>query len=187
MDFEVFVLDCVKHRPAELDWRGHLAHAMLGLVGETSRLLELTELWSISATRPEAHRMLRRLERLEYFRALLYYQLDQRPKAIPRVPQGRTELEYVARQMSVQAGRLAMLINDWLNHGQWLDERVALAFHRFEQARARFLDLVEVNASEIWSQCLPNVMTAVSSEQARPTFEPRRPPVPFPERVAVAR
>ena len=46
MDFEVFVLDCVKHRPAELDWRGHLAHAMLGLVGETSRLLELTELWS---------------------------------------------------------------------------------------------------------------------------------------------
>lgn len=151
MDFENYILLCLRNRPVEVEWQRHMFYVAVGLVSEATELVGLMQQRGDFTDTVERSRVMRRIERLEFYRALAYYQLDLRPGADLPSPQAPVSGLDAAMGLAVQAGRVAALVNGWMFHREWLDDRMRFTMGRLEAHRGALYQALNVNATEIWT------------------------------------
>lgn len=154
MDFEDFVLEAVRRRPADDNWQRQACYALLGLAGEAGQILDECRQWSAEGHLPAGHLLRRRFWGLEFYRALCYYQLDLRPGRAVASLADFGSLGEVGELLSIEVGRLASLVAGWLFHRQWLDERSAESLRRFEAERERLYAVLGVKEEDVWLEFL---------------------------------
>ena len=147
--FEAFILEVVKRRPTDDDWKRQICYALLGLAGESATLLHVSREWAPPARAPRRTALLTVLGPFEVYRALAYYQLDCRPSSTysPRIP---VSLEASAQEVAMQTGRLATHVREWMFERMWLDRRLNETFVAFESARRRYYQLLDVQQEDVW-------------------------------------
>lgn len=169
MDFETYVINCVRSRPLEADWQQHLLHSAAAITAELTELLGFVQRWEGTPDSIGRHRLLRHVERVEFNRALLYYQLDLRPATRPSLDPFKVSVSSPyssALGMAVQAGRVTSLVHQWILQKLWIDDQVKFTLERFEAHRTAFYDALAVDAERIWSS--PGTPLQVSCHVAKP-------------------
>ena len=154
--FEAYVFDCVRRRPADLQWHEQLMGAAVGLVGQATRLIRAAQSCGDRSGREEQMRLQEIARQIEFYRALLYYQLDVRPAPVaPRSLDADAsplaQLARAAKQVAIRAGILSSTANDLLNCPSDIsDANIQSALTAFEQARAEFLERIGVSPERLW-------------------------------------
>ena len=150
MQFEEYVLACVRGRPDGLDWVDQVFYAVLGLVSETTRLVEVTSGWQAVGEVAAASQRALACRRFEQFRALTYYQLDLRPDHLGPWLDPFAACDEPAVGLAVQVGRIAALVSGWMYRGSLLDARLRDVLRRFEFERRRMLQQWHIDERTVW-------------------------------------
>jgi len=158
VNFETYILSCLRSRPEEFEWHRHIFYVAVGLVSESTELVAFIRDSEDDASPIKRQRLLRHVESLEFYRALAYYQLDLRPdqarlpQPVPRRPGSALD---AALGLAVHAGRAAALVNRWIFHRQCLDDRTRITMQMFDAYRRVLYQLLSVEPEQIWqSQAL---------------------------------
>lgn len=149
MTFETFILEVVRQRPRDDDWKRQLCYALLGLAGESAAFARGCHAWQEGKPLASPGLLRSVLVPLEVSRALTYYQLDQRPCSTAPAETCRG-LREASSDMVLHAGRLVGLVRDWIFHRAWLDRRLEDTCRDFEVARAQCYRLLCVDEVDVW-------------------------------------
>lgn len=144
IDFESFLLCCLRRRPADQDWIGCIGHAVLGLTSAAVALLALT-----AAGRPSAAEAIGVLTRFEYARALLYHHVDARPVAGRATP-GEPGVSAVV-DLACRTGRVSHLVDAWTCGDLRARADLGPALDDFEMDRARTYAWLHLEPVTVWA------------------------------------
>lgn len=149
MTFDHFLLHAVRNRPARRDWQHYLWYAATGLTGESIALLETFRGWPAHTPYPLTSELRAQLTRLEFYRALVYYQLDLRPCSTP-VTWRASGLDEAAEGLVTLAGKIALAVRDWLSHKDMLDPGLTTVLWHYDAYRACIFDSVGLTPERLW-------------------------------------
>lgn len=151
MTFNQFVLEAAKERALRHDHRPDACASVMGLAGETADLFDITTEWMRQPELPPARRLIRKLGYLEHHRALAYVELARVPERVlaPSVTATPNVRDAVAA-MTIEAGRLLLLVRNGVFHDQWAHNQVDLALRRFDEARLAFYREFDFTPEDIW-------------------------------------
>lgn len=146
MDFDKFLLHCLRRRPADLDWLALVSHAALGLSSTSLALVGLL----LAVDRPRVHDLVSVLGRFEYDRALLYFHADTRPVAVTHA--GRESADVAVVDLACRAGRIGHLVEAWTGGSAQAYGALAAALDDLEIDRDRVYTALGIEPSVVWSR-----------------------------------
>ena len=151
VDFETYLLQCLRSSPVDLEWQRHLLYVTIGLISESTELVDFMGHCRDVNDPFNRRQLVQRVERFEFYRALAYYRLDLRPTAShPPVRRPAFALE-AAIGLAVNAGRAAGLVNEWMFHRHSLDEHIRFTMNRLDAYRRVFYELVALDPEQVWA------------------------------------
>lgn len=146
--FEEYLLQLLRRRVGN-DWKLQVCDAVLGLCAEAARFAEVAGSWPDRGV-PNLGQQVQALIAFEQFRALCYYQLDQRPPRQDWIPEPDENLDDVLRGLLMSAGHLADAISGWLFRGEPVEAESRLALARLEHHRTALYGHLQVKPFEVW-------------------------------------
>lgn len=149
-EFEGYLLQLLRQR-ASSEWKLQVCEAALGLCASVTGLAGLRTSWPVMSA-PSVGQQFDVLASFERFRALCYYQLDQRPAKMEIVPIPEVDLDEVLAGLSAGAGQLANAVSGWLFRGEPVEAASKAAFAHIERYRTALYGHLELRPADVWQQ-----------------------------------
>jgi hypothetical protein len=162
--FEEYVIHCVQRRPVDLEWHGQIKWAALGLFGQSNLLIRAAQASGLPEGCEGVARFREIARNVEFYRALLYYQLDLRPDVVATqtIRADAPSVAGAAQRLAVRGGVLSFIADDLLAvPSDESDGRLRSAASAFEMARADLLNRLGVTPECLW-------LDDMASSQSRP-------------------